>query len=476
MVAYVNGFAHDVFLSYSSIDNDVHVNDGRGWVDVLHDKLLRQLMPRLGVRDLEVFIDRETMQSNLPITSQLVDAARNSAVLLVLMSPSYLKSPWCDRERSEFLDAVGQRAAGSMVVVRARPVDRDAQPEEFRDLQGVEFFTFASNVARTSRRGPLSDHRVFGDPDPCEQVFCDRIALLAGVLARQIEHMRGAIPGRTRVFLADATGDLGDRNDELRNYLDQAGLDVLPSPLSRYPRTNRADYEAAVLRELETCSLFAQVLGPEPGEAEPFAAGQRLPALQHALARRANKPVLQWRERGQPIDRVADGDHRALLEAAQACGIAEFKHRVATHAKRPPAEPPPPPSAVSVFIDADARDHHLASQVSTALMNLRADCYEIPANGSASDLSTLWESNLKGCDGFMLVYGETEVLWVHSRLRYARKVSSERATPLSAMAVFDGPPRGKPSVSVKISGLEILDCRDGLDAEHLRRFVGLLRR
>lgn len=469
-MAHAAGFTYDIFVSYSTIDNDVQAGDGRGWVDVLVDKLRRELTPRLGDRELRIFLDHAAMRSNLPITPQLVDAVRGSATLLVVMSPSYLRSPWCDRERRVFLDAVEARPPGSMLVVRARPVDRDRQPDEFRDLRGIEFFATVD--------GP-GEHRLLGTPDPNELPFIERIISLAGELAEQLDRIPAAAGPRTgkRVFVAAATDDLEDREAELRSYLDQAGLDVLPSPQSRYPTTDLATYEAAVLRELAGCCLFAQVLSTVPGRDLAFAHGWRLPALQHALARRAGTPVLQWRDRGQPIDGVRDADHRGLLDAAQACGIDEFKRTVAARALQPPAAPRPPTAPqVAIFVNADARDERLALQVSDALADLDVDCYRMPATGSPAHIRAALENNLRGCDGLVLVYGSAEVAWVQSQLQQARRLNTQRDTPLSPIAVFDLPPPEKPDLAVTIRNLDVVNCRGGLDPEQLRRFVEQLRR
>src|SRR5262245_4317790 len=130
---YVPSFRHDVFVCYSTIDNEVMVEDGgtrRGWVDALIEKLKVETSSRLGARDVRFFVDRDAIRSHLPLTSQLTEAARSSATLLIVMSPSYLRSDWCRRELNAFLSVVKDRvAAGSVFLVRARPVSRDLQPE-----------------------------------------------------------------------------------------------------------------------------------------------------------------------------------------------------------------------------------------------------------------------------------------------------------------------------------------------------------
>ena len=256
-MAYVPGYSHDVFVSYAHDDNEmVRFPNGQGWVDTLVDKLHRLLKPRLGSRDLEFFLDRELMRPNVPITSQLLDAARSSATLVVVMSPSYLVSPWCDRERRAFLDVVKDRvASGSIFLVRAVPVDHDKEPEELRDLTGIKLYTPVE--------GP-EKYRTLGYPDSNELPFISSITRLAGELAEQLKRARGgaadgpSTPGSSgelamprtgkHVFVALATDDLEDREVELRSHLQQAGLEVLPSPQSRYPMT---DMEAKPLAPAE---------------------------------------------------------------------------------------------------------------------------------------------------------------------------------------------------------------------------------
>jgi TIR domain-containing protein len=476
-MTYVTNFAHDIFVSYSTIDNETLVGEGehqRGWVDVLLDKVRRELKPRLGGRDCDILIDHEFMRNNLPITSQILDAVRGSATLLVVMSPAYLNSVWCDRERSAFLDVVKDRVAtGAILLVRARPVAREKQPEELRDLRGIEFFTSVEGAG---------SHRVLGYPDPNERLFIDRIITLSGELAEQLTRLRGeasraavAPPSGKRVFVAEATDDLEEREAELRAYLKQAGLDVLPSPQSRYPTTDLAAYEAAVLRELESCCLFTQVLSAARGKELPFAPGKRLPALQHELALRAHKPVLTWRERNEPLDAVKDPEHRALLEGAQASGIDEFKRTAAERALRPPPPAQPPPRAAAIFVNADAPDRALAADISNALAELGVDCYWTPERGSPADIRLALEDNLRNCDGLVLVYGKTRLDWVQQQLRQARKMNGARDRPLATMAIFECPPPDKSEVPVTIKNLILLDCRQGLDPQKIRQFVDHLR-
>jgi TIR domain len=474
-MSYVPGFASDIFVSYATVDNEVMVVDGdehKGWVNVLVEKLRRELNSRIGGRAVSVFLDHESMRSNRPLTPQLIEAARSSATLLVVMSRSYLASDWCKLERNAFLSVVNDRiATGSMLVVRARPVERDEQPEEFRDLRGIDFFH-----ADTGSR-----HRLLGSPNANELPFVDRICTLTEELALQLERLRAGAEHRApretgvKVFVAAATDDLEEREKDLHGYLSQAGLTVLPSPQSRYPANALDSYEAAVLHELSDCTVFAQLLSASRGRELEFAPGQRLPSLHLELARRAQLPIMQWRSRDLDLDSVKDPRHRALLDGAQACGIEQFKRDLLAQARKKPTPRRPLSTQVMVFVNANASDRGLARELGNTLSAMGVDCYWPIEDGSPEVIRADLEDNLNSCDGLVLVYGQTRLDWVHQQLRQARKTLSIRERPIKTLAIFEGPPSEKPNLAVAIPQLVTLNCRNGVDPNTLRLFVATLQ-
>src|SRR5688572_17341606 len=99
-------FKHDVFVSYSQGDA---AGDGDSRLKQWSQAFARELQAELRVypdlgRDLSVFFDQSARPGNgidpvAHLTVQLQEAARASAMLLILMSPHYLQSNWCAAER-----------------------------------------------------------------------------------------------------------------------------------------------------------------------------------------------------------------------------------------------------------------------------------------------------------------------------------------------------------------------------------------
>jgi hypothetical protein len=484
-MAFIPGFDHDLFVSYAHLDNDPMgvevegwVKPSDGWVDALVKKVQSELSKRVGSGQVRAYMDPQ-LDGNRPITPELLSAVRRSALLMVVMSPSYLHSEWCKRERHAFLATVQSRVeSGSVFVVHARQVERKDIPSEFGDLLGYPFWMRDSDVGAD---------RPLGIPNPLEPKFINKIFGLSHSLGEQLRRARDTSPASYRsrsvsshpptgspVFVARSTEDLEDREDELKSYLSQAGIATLPQ--TWYPQTEERAFERAMIEDLEKCKLFVQLLSASRGRELPFSSRPRLPRRQADIAARADKPLLQWRDRAIDLTSVDDADHRSLLEGARADGIEDFKRAVAEAAKKDSPPERTRAASVMVFLNANGQDRALARQVGDALRQLRVECAWPMENGSPDAVRKDFEDNLRTCDGLLLVYGSAGASWVRNQLRQGRKILSQRDEPPSALAIFEGPPPEKTELAVPMPDWVTLDCRGGLDNRVLQQFVQDLRR
>src|SRR5262245_6323578 len=90
---YVPGFSNDIFISFS------HVDDSDGWVESFHDSLRNRLLQL----DTLVHIWRDTKLNGTDIfTNEIFEQLQQSALLISIVSPSGIKSRWCEDERQAF--------------------------------------------------------------------------------------------------------------------------------------------------------------------------------------------------------------------------------------------------------------------------------------------------------------------------------------------------------------------------------------
>src|SRR5215470_1468662 len=146
-MAYVPGHDHDVFVSYAHLDNQGE----SAWVTTLVRHLDTEVRQRLGTKDLKIWIDHDIDGSH-PLTPEIMQAIRRSATILLILSPSYIASEWCVRERNTFLgvarDCVPE---GRIFIVRCRDIDPQLLPPEFCDLIGFKFWTQDSDAGGVTR-------------------------------------------------------------------------------------------------------------------------------------------------------------------------------------------------------------------------------------------------------------------------------------------------------------------------------------
>ena len=465
-MAYVPGYDHDVFVSYAHLDDQGE----SAWVTNLVRHLDTEVRQRLGTKDLRIWIDRE-LDGNRPLTPEIMQAIRRSATILLIVSPSYIASEWCARERNAFLgfarDCVSE---GRIFIVRCRDIDPQSLPPEFGDLIGFKFWTQDNDAGGVTRPLGLTDLK--------EPAYFAGVINLGDKLAQKLKEIRAArmagdassaLAAVEHVFLARSTDDMETREAELVSHLTQAGLRILPE--TWYREDNEQEFRAALQADLQRCSVFVQLLGRLPGRRARFAEGRRFPAIQHDIAREVGKPILQWRDLADDPAAMEDEAHRTLLEGARAGGFEEFK-RAVVEATRRKVQPPKPRAAnVAVFVNADRGDLEIARKLSELLAQQGVECYWPIAEGSPEKVRQDLEENLKACDGLVLIYGATEPSWVRDQLRQGRKILGQRDRPLAGLAICLGPPPEKLELAVALPELITLDGRDGVTPAMLRPFV-----
>src|SRR5262245_52767742 len=99
----------DIFVSYAC-ENNVPVITGQpGWVTALVQGVKKLLPMKLKRKEsFDLWMDLK-LQGNVPLTPEIEGKVKQAAILLMVLSNSYLKSEWCRKELDLFLSKdVGQ--------------------------------------------------------------------------------------------------------------------------------------------------------------------------------------------------------------------------------------------------------------------------------------------------------------------------------------------------------------------------------
>lgn len=492
----------DVFVSYAHADNEPLFRAEQGWVSSLVDNLERLLRIK-GFRDLNIWIDHQ-LTGNVELTPTLMRLVDSSAIMIMVLSEAYLASGWCQREFTTFVKKRGT-ASGRVFVVFADNVQREKLPEDLRDLVGYKFWTPETHGDPERRLGvPESRQSELG--------YCNVVLRMASDLAKQLEQHRSnrqpvvslpsvhllpatekttgngsageAAKDSSTIFLAEVTDDLDERWWEVKEYLEQQGVAVVPSHSLSYPRDPR-EFQKALESDLTRCRLFVQLLSEQAGRKAPGTQQSYL-GLQYQLASAANIPVLQWRRRELDPATVTIAAHQQLLTSTtvQACSITEFKETIVKQVRPKPAPLVQSTGGQVVFVNVnlqEASDRVFAEQIQQWLEQRNVMVLPPPMESDPAARRASLESYFSLCDGMLLIYGESPPTWVLGQLtegyKMLTRVTREQALP--GLAVCEAPSSdNKAAIPWRLPRvtLQRLDCRHGLNEQALDDFLAQLNR
>lgn len=225
---YVPGFEYDLFLSYASGDNyQGAVEEFVGVIEKhISDNLVNCFSPKEKIR---IYFDRERLASQTAVNweEHLKAAASSSAFLVPLLSPNYLGSEYCSKERSWFATQSHVGNGCPFAIVGWSPIGQNPVPTQFQKAQ----------------RHP-ADGSWFAPLPPEERMKSTREFALK--LRDALVEMRASV---SAVFLGPATGRGLATRSRLRDELEKSGYRVVPDADYVYQDMEeiRDDLKAALL-------------------------------------------------------------------------------------------------------------------------------------------------------------------------------------------------------------------------------------
>jgi hypothetical protein len=460
----------NIFVSYAHVDDQLLPPARQGWVTTFTNCVKTKLAQKLGRNDAYgLWMDHE-LRGGQPITPHILDKVQRSAMLLLVLSPGYIASTWCQRELETFAGFIAKGQARRVFVVELDPVDEADVPSALADLKRSRFWT-ADRISGTPH--PL------GNPVPDSEYYgaVDDLIREVVVELKQLKHAgpRPATAPQSRangsVFLAEVTDDLDEQCNNLKRYLDQADIAVLPkNGCSLHPNA----FRQMVTEGLADADLFVQLLSAVAGKRPPdLPEGYVKCQLQLAVS--LGKPVLQWRSPALDMAAVHDDAQRELLDAAtvRAEGIEDFKREIKRRLDDSRDTPRAPVATDAfVFVDMDSTDRPLAEEVCDILVRYGAG-FQLPDKDSRNFRKDL-QQKLVECDALILIYSATTRSWVEGHQRELLKMLTRRPHPLRGKAFVVGPPDPGGRLSINLPGMQTIDCRGGVREAEVKRFLDTL--
>ena len=287
--------------------------------------------------------------------------------------------------------------------------------------------------------------------------------------------------GKT-VLLAEVTDDLRRVRRQVREYLEQFGVNVRPQ--QDYPDAP-LEFIAAFNADLAQADAFVQLLSEvrsakwpkfvDDANRESESQGQ----YQYDAAERKGIPVLQWCHPNVDASTVTHWDQRLLSGPhVLVMGLQEFMKEIRKKLEQPAPQAAAPRAAGGrlVFINADS-DQELTQRLLKAFENdpdllAQASLFKGSPDRMLKDL----EDNLKACAALLVVYGNSEPEWVRAQMRLYQKLEGLRTEPPRLKAILLGPPAPKSESDLgSAGGFKKMDYQHDATIERLQQIVSELR-
>lgn len=257
-------FEHDLFISYAHLDNGRLYESDQGWIDLLHQRLEIRLAQLLG-EEPKIWRDRKLRGYDY-FSPEILIHLSQSALIVCVLSPSYIKSEWCPKELREFHQQAAMNGSihlgnqSRIIKVLKTPVSLDAHPQELQGLSGYEFFLWIDQAANRFRE--------FGHDDGGnrDKRYWDKFEDLAQDIKELIERLGNSQqltikPSGKTIYLAETTSDLSEKRDGIRRELHLNGHRVLPDKPLPHDRRLRNELNS----QLAESQLSVHLVGADYG-------------------------------------------------------------------------------------------------------------------------------------------------------------------------------------------------------------------
>jgi hypothetical protein len=495
-------FAHDIFISYGHLDDLNPFGQEKGWIDLLHERLLVLVGQALGYEP-NIWRDGHNLQGNDQLGGAISAGVTDSLLLVPIITPRYVQSDWCNREMEAFHAgqppvneaAPGYRSRVFKVVKTPLPKHlKKLEPSHISNLIGYQFY------AQDDATGLLTEF----SPDPTDKLYWRMLNRLVADITKTLIELKHSSQGKSTgplelprgkgasgplmpvqpsggssastseqsnangaaspsklVYLAETTSDLSDERELVRDELRQRGYGVLPE--QKLPLEEVKQTESSVRSALARCALSVHLVGTRYGST-PEDDPRSIVRIQEQLAvdhGAANPTFLRllWIPQGLMTPALEITDER------QKSFVAELQHRITASAellqttiedlKTRIVEKLSPAAKTTthderrsklkqVYLICENSDRSLIRPIKEYLFKQNLEVITWLDGSSADSLMDYHRKNLRECDAALVYFGSGDEPWVRKNLEDLEKAYGYgRENDWLANAVYVGAPESE---------------------------------
>jgi hypothetical protein len=466
-----------IFISYSTDDDfpPPEKPGGKGFVTFLEDALVYEFR-NMGPDRPKIWRDNRRIEGGAQFLSKIDEGLKDASFLVVVFSPNWLASHYCQDELAAFAKYHGEdRARERIVVVGKMFVDLARRPDLLQGQRGFQFYAHDKDRDQADIT-PDEDFFNYGDVG---RSYLDQLKALAAYLVRNQPSETGtplpppaapatplyAPTGRT-IYVAKPASDMRLGYDRIVSELTGKGHAVVPDPAADIPLDTAADVIDEALSKAEIAvHLLGEKVGEAPEDQPPMVKLQLARAAAKAahdangkfhrliwapsaftVAATAKLPAAELVRR--PLEVLAKFDAQLESDKIEGDSLSRFVDFLNQHLTiiAPPKTITLSPSVAGemrLFLFHSLEDSGYALSLAQALQQRKAETLLPAFEGPDADIKSFNSKQLADCDGVILCWAAASEVWVRAQASGLRNWSAlGRSEQFRYRAVVAAPPPG----------------------------------
>jgi hypothetical protein len=455
-MGYIKNYTYDIFISYSHIDNEKLFGQTIGWIEEFYNNLSVALWQSIGTKEVKIWWDDKRLNGGILFDDAIADAIKNSAILLCLNSPAYLRSAYCKTELELFHTHIQTQTQGLKAGNYSRILNALLNNIPFntwpKELVGTTGFHFHNAVDPNSR-----GHRL----DIKSSAFGDRLQEFVDSLVQLMEEFpkdeKPDAEKKFTIFFADVADTLRTIRKRTITELEKENYQII---FDVPPPYEDNEHEEAVKERIEEADLTVHLLDQYPGREIEGEATLWYPQKQAELSLLSDKPQLIWVPKEMNIDEIEEDLYKTFMQSlgnGKQLSKKQIEYIVGTKSELPKQikdlaenikvknKQQATNGKISVLLDTHYNDQLYALEMSKSLLENNIQPFINPQADDPMENIKVLEDRISQVRGLIFFYGKVAGEWVSERMKAARQFIVTNDYPIDEFYVYMLPPHKDPN-------------------------------
>jgi hypothetical protein len=284
---------------------------------------------------------------------------------------------------------------------------------------------------------------------------------------------------RATIFLAEVTDDLNEQRDQVKRYLEQQNIKVVPSAQYLFQGNNATeDLRQAIEKDLLKSVLFVQLLSQVNPHRPP---GMSTPRLQYESAKNIGLSILHWSHLQLDLTTITDSAQKAFLNSVQPMesSLEEFKQYIISQLEKVVRQKrlDTKPKDSFVFINIVPEDKNIADEIGLILaqqgIGFAISLFDNEL--SSEQKREIDEDNLQLSHATIMLCDKELKYWAIKELQRCLKMQNRRDSALTVIALFNKSPSKELVLGMRLPNMRFFDCATLTDNTCLPKFLQALQ-